>query len=346
MWDEGVASGGQGVGRQAHAAGNRGKKGDNSVVNRPPALDAEMLQVCAVGGCLVFLVLHVTCGRVPQSMRTSASPHAHALTHAHGGWTNHAHMHTLQAGSEASGAKEGDGTATPTLTPGSVAERRRMRRLSPHSQVFVLDFVGFSSTSSIVRASFFFWSLRTAMLCVGLCFRLAASELPCRYFVWRAYRESRGCSRHLWWRRSCACIASALANRSRRQCMSPPPTLDMGLIKAGAEGVLAPSKTEDGNAMSNSADEEEKRVLQELEEPQRSRDSGLVFAVMSPSMVRVHRQLIDRGLGKRAHVCVACVCVLGRGRFYVCVCMRARMCTRTKLSNHGLSLCTFVLDGS
>jgi hypothetical protein len=128
--------------------------------------------------------------------------------------------------------------------------------------------------------------------------------------------------------------------------MSPPPTLDMGLIKAGAEGVLAPSKTEDGNAMSNSADEEEKRVLQELEEPQRSRDSGLVFAVMSPSMVRVHRQLIDRGLGKRAHVCVACVCVLGRGRFYVCVCMRARMCTRTKLSNHGLSLCTFVLDGS
>ena len=128
--------------------------------------------------------------------------------------------------------------------------------------------------------------------------------------------------------------------------MSPPPWLDMGLIKAGARGAPAPGKREVGNATPTRADEEEERVLQELEEPQRARDSGLVFAVMSPSMVRVHRQLIDRGLGKRAHVCVACVCVLGRGRFYVCVCMRARMCTRTKLSNHGLSLCTFVLDGS
>jgi hypothetical protein len=120
--------------------------------------------------------------------------------------------------------------------------------------------------------------------------------------------------------------------------MSPPPTLDMGLIKAGAEGVLAPSKTEDGNAMSNSADEEEKRVLQELEEPQRSRDSGLVFAVMSPSMVRVHRQLIDRGLGTRAHVCVACVCVLGRGRFYVCVYARADVHTYQTIKSRTVSL--------
>jgi hypothetical protein len=50
-------------------------------------------------------------------------------------------------------------------------------------------------------------------------------------------------------------------------------------------------------AIQESVDGEEDRVLKELEEPQRLRDSGLVFAVMSPSMVRVHTQLIDQGLG-------------------------------------------------
>jgi hypothetical protein len=62
-------------------------------------------------------------------------------------------------------------------------------------------------------------------------------------------------------------------------------------------------------AMQESVDGEEERVLKELDEPQRLRDSGLVFAVMSPSMVRVHTQLIDQGLGA-THMPTICTLTL------------------------------------
>ena len=132
-------------------------------------------------------------------------------------------------------------------------------------------------------------------------------------------------------------------NLLRRQALSPPPRLHIGLITSAANGqpprtphtpvgddatldegewvrqwsnskkrtyyyntitgesAWNPGSGDGEGAMQEGVHREEERVLKELEEPQRLRDSGLVFAVMSPSMVRVHTQLIDQGLG--AYTC-------------------------------------------